>query len=323
VVRPLRDGEARGIGLKLRPPVDHYRVLGLRRDASQLAIKRAYRKLAKRHHPDRNPGDPSAEERFKEVSAAYEVLGDLERRWEYDRELFGLDRGTRADAVASDAGRPDGGGRGFPVGSLAWASGFEMLDGLLGCLLALSFAMAAAVRSAAPETAAVTLGALLIGWLWAGRRGPAAPFARSRFPHYALLVVLTSLGVLGSGLTTPTAPRVLAESSGWIPAVAGGMAGGLTGAGFGRIIREAAGSPAGALCALLIGGALGAGGGGFIWYWAAVFRWTHEPWPPDESLSLAALAGVIGSALGGALAALVGTMRAAAVPGSEEGPDDH
>src|SRR5262249_19030385 len=68
-----------GPGIRRRTRlIDHYEVLGLRRDATQVAIKRAYRRLAKKHHPDRNPGDPEAGERFKVISAAYEVLGDAE-----------------------------------------------------------------------------------------------------------------------------------------------------------------------------------------------------------------------------------------------------
>jgi DnaJ-class molecular chaperone len=54
---------------------DHYKVLGVAKDADQAAIKKAYRALAKDLHPDKNPGDAKVEERFKEVSAAYDVLG--------------------------------------------------------------------------------------------------------------------------------------------------------------------------------------------------------------------------------------------------------
>ena len=64
---------------------DYYEVLGIGRDASEADIKGAYRKLALKYHPDRNPGDAQAEERFKEASEAYEVLSDAEKRTSYDR----------------------------------------------------------------------------------------------------------------------------------------------------------------------------------------------------------------------------------------------
>jgi molecular chaperone DnaJ len=64
---------------------DYYEILGVRRDASEDEIKKAYRKLAMQYHPDRNSGDRSAEERFKEVAEAYEVLRDSDKRQRYDR----------------------------------------------------------------------------------------------------------------------------------------------------------------------------------------------------------------------------------------------
>ena len=64
---------------------DHYKTLGVTRDAPAAEIKAAYRKLALQFHPDRNPGDAAAEERFKEVSQAYAVLGDEEKRARYHR----------------------------------------------------------------------------------------------------------------------------------------------------------------------------------------------------------------------------------------------
>jgi molecular chaperone DnaJ len=63
---------------------DHYKTLGVDKKASADEIKKAYRKLARRYHPDRNPDDKQAEERFKEISQAYDVLGDPEKRKQYD-----------------------------------------------------------------------------------------------------------------------------------------------------------------------------------------------------------------------------------------------
>src|SRR5690349_19287563 len=67
---------------------DLYEVLGVARDASATDIKKAYRQMAMKYHPDRNPGDHTAEEKFKEASTAYQVLCDDDQRARYDRFGF-------------------------------------------------------------------------------------------------------------------------------------------------------------------------------------------------------------------------------------------
>jgi molecular chaperone DnaJ len=93
---------------------DYYKVLGVPKDATEAEIKKAYRKLAREFHPDANKGDAKAEERFKEISEANDILGDAKRRKEYDdaRALFG-NGGFRAPG----AGGPSGGFN-FDLGDL-------------------------------------------------------------------------------------------------------------------------------------------------------------------------------------------------------------
>ena len=68
---------------------DYYEILGVLRDVSDEDLKKAYRKLVLQYHPDRNPGDKTAEEKIREINAAYEVVGDPEKRRAYDRLRFG------------------------------------------------------------------------------------------------------------------------------------------------------------------------------------------------------------------------------------------
>jgi molecular chaperone DnaJ len=121
---------------------DYYKALGVAKDASGADIKKAYRKLARELHPDKNPGDAKAEARFKEVSEAYDVLADESRRREYDeaRSLFGggLGGGFPGGFRPSPGGA--GGATAFDLNDLlgqtggrAGAGGFgDLLGGLFG-----------------------------------------------------------------------------------------------------------------------------------------------------------------------------------------------
>jgi len=121
---------------------DYYKTLGVAADASQKEITKAYRKLARENHPDQNPGDDAAEERFKEVSAAYDVLGDETKRAEYD-EVRRL--GPVGGMGGPGAYGPSGGGPGgfsFNVG--------DMQGGDIGDLLGQMFGRGRGARGGRP-----------------------------------------------------------------------------------------------------------------------------------------------------------------------------
>ena len=86
---------------------DLYKLLGLSREASQEDVRKAYRKLVRKYHPDANPEDPQAEERFKEIQQAYEMLSDPQKRQEYDKRLYTSPResSSRPRPRRTDGGR--------------------------------------------------------------------------------------------------------------------------------------------------------------------------------------------------------------------------
>ena len=108
---------------------DYYATLGVSKDASEKEITRAYRKLAKEHHPDANPNNTKAEERFKDVSAAYDVLGDAAKRREYDEV-------RRAAASGFGGFGPGGASGGFNFGDFGGGDfHFDTEGGGLGDML--------------------------------------------------------------------------------------------------------------------------------------------------------------------------------------------
>lgn len=131
------------------PDKDLYGILGVDKSASADEIKKAYRTLARKHHPDRNPDDPSAEARFKEVSAAHAVLSDPDKRKMYDefgpdglREGFDPDAARNYQRWAGQFGGGGPGGFNFDFGGGGAGSGlggFGDLDELLGGLFGGAF----------------------------------------------------------------------------------------------------------------------------------------------------------------------------------------
>lgn len=106
---------------------DFYKVLGVSKDVSQADLKKTYRKLARKYHPDSNPGDAKAEARFKEISEANAVLSDPETRKEYD-QMRAMGAGMpRFTAGGQSGGFEDGFGGMFGGGQRTsyQASGFE------------------------------------------------------------------------------------------------------------------------------------------------------------------------------------------------------
>src|SRR5712692_9815120 len=95
---------------------DYYQALGVGRDADPEEIRKTYRRLARKHHPDLNPGDKAAEDRFKKLQEAYDVLSDPKKKQMYDQQGFYSDSGFAAGGGAQN----NGPGMGF--------SGFDFSD---------------------------------------------------------------------------------------------------------------------------------------------------------------------------------------------------
>ena len=101
---------------------DYYEVLGVDKNATADQIRKAYRKLAIKYHPDKNPDDKDAEEKFKEAAEAYDVLSDDEKRKKYDQ--FGHDMGPQ--------GFPGGGGGYYSSGGMSMDDIFEHFGDIFG-----------------------------------------------------------------------------------------------------------------------------------------------------------------------------------------------
>lgn len=105
---------------------DYYETLGVSKSASDADIRKAYKQLAKQYHPDNNPGDEAAEQKFKEVQEAHSVLGDSEKRAQYDR--FGKAFGGGAGPGGGYQWSPGAGGGSVDFGDIFGAGGFDLGD---------------------------------------------------------------------------------------------------------------------------------------------------------------------------------------------------
>src|SRR5204863_7541312 len=99
---------------------DYYSTLGVAKTANAKELKQAFRKLARKHHPDVNPGDKSAESKFKEINEAYEVLGDPPKRKKYDELGANWRMYEQAGAGGGGGANPFGGGTPFGGGGGGW-----------------------------------------------------------------------------------------------------------------------------------------------------------------------------------------------------------
>jgi len=117
---------------------DYYRTLGVSRTADEKEIKKAYRKLAQQYHPDKNPGDKAAEQRFKEINEAYTVLSDADKRSKYDRFGSQWEQYERAGGRPEDfdwgrwAGAPGGAPGGTPSGGYTRTISPEEFEQMFG-----------------------------------------------------------------------------------------------------------------------------------------------------------------------------------------------
>src|SRR5437773_5785302 len=110
---------------------DYYQILGVSETATTDEIKKAFRRLAKQHHPDRNPSNPQAAERFKEINEAHDVLSDADKRRKYDQlRRYGAYAGA---GRGGGAGAQGSGGAEFDLSDRGWLGGLgDLVSSIVG-----------------------------------------------------------------------------------------------------------------------------------------------------------------------------------------------
>ena len=281
--------------------------------ASQREIKRSYRRLARRYHPDYNPGDAESEERFKEIVSAYEVLSDREKRADYDARIR-EPRTTRSNE--------SGGWKPPERTTQEWKDlerdlrrwhrrpPYDVRDAHVGALLAVSLTLASNASREVGPFMNVLVTAIVAGLITSVPLRIARVVGRLpvRIAATVLAPFAAAIGaIIGATLTTGGPPPSLWGGSGLPFAFVGGAGGALVGGMLGRSFRHVSEPVVGALVGGFSGAFLGAGLGGLFWYWSSILRWLE--WPARDDLSELASAGVVGAFLGAALAAALGGTR--------------
>ncbi|MHB8572559.1 MAG: molecular chaperone DnaJ [Candidatus Dormibacteria bacterium] len=190
---------------------DHYQVLGVARDASQDQLKRAYRRLAMEHHPDRNQGDSASEARFKEISEAYAVLSDPQKRQRYD--TFGHDGGGDpfdgmpggiSDLFEMFFGGAPGAGRGPRRGSDLRADlDLEFREAVFGCTRELEVPRRGVCETCSGSGAAP--GSELVGCTTCGGAGQVRQVQNSIFGQVVNVAACPQCRGRGKTVSTPCA----------------------------------------------------------------------------------------------------------------------
>ena len=136
---------------------DYYEILGVSKGASDDEIKKAYRKLAVKYHPDKNPGDKEAEAKFKEINEAHDVLSDKQKRARYDQFGHAGVGGAGGNPFGGGAGNPFGGGFDFNGQTFNFDFGGGGLDDILGSLFGFGAGASRRPRRGADYQTSVTL----------------------------------------------------------------------------------------------------------------------------------------------------------------------
>ncbi len=212
--------------------------------ASQREIKRAYRRLARRYHPDYNPGDPESEEQFKEVVSAYEVLSDRRKRAAYDTRIRGgeaVSRGvewTRPQRTTQEWKDLERDLRKWSNGQRG--SSFDLRDAQLGALLSVSLTLAShASREVGPFLSVLAV-ACATGYAcsWPFFIGFGVVSTRLRSVAGIVAPFAAALGAVAGGTVAAGAPPPSLWGASGIPiAFVGGMGGALVGGMLGRSFR--------------------------------------------------------------------------------------